>query len=31
MYPLTIKEIAEAQRADAQQLKHLFKHNAILN
>jgi hypothetical protein len=28
IYPLTIEEIAEAQRADAS-LKHLFKHNAV--
>jgi hypothetical protein len=30
IYPLTVKEIAEAQQADAQ-LKHLIKHNAVLN
>ncbi len=29
-YPLTTEEIAEAQRADAS-LKHLFKHNAIID
>jgi hypothetical protein len=30
IYPLTTVEIAEAQRADAS-LKHLFKHNAVIN
>jgi hypothetical protein len=30
IYPLTVKEIAEALRADAQ-LKHLFKHNAVFD
>ncbi len=30
IYPLTTEEIAEAQRADAS-LKHLFKHNAVID
>ncbi len=30
MYPLTVKEIAEAQRADAK-LKQLFRRNAVLD
>jgi hypothetical protein len=30
IYPLMTEEIAEAQRADAP-LKHLFKHNAIID
>jgi hypothetical protein len=30
IYPLTKEEIAEAQRADAS-LKHLFKHNAVID
>jgi hypothetical protein len=30
LYPLTTEEIAEAQRADAS-LKHLFKHNALID
>jgi hypothetical protein len=29
-YPLTLKEIVEAQKADTK-LKHLFKSNAVLN
>jgi hypothetical protein len=30
IYPLTTEEIAEAQQADAS-LKHLFKHNAVID
>ncbi len=30
IYPLTTEKIAEAQRADAS-LKHLFKHNAVID
>jgi hypothetical protein len=30
IYPLTKEEIAEAQRADTS-LKHLFKHNAVID
>ncbi len=30
IYPLTTEEIAEAQRADTS-LKHLFKHNAVID
>jgi hypothetical protein len=30
IYPLTVKEIVEAQKADTT-LKHFFKHNAVLD
>ncbi len=30
MYPLTVKEIVEAQKADTK-LKHFFKSNAVLD
>ncbi len=30
IYPLTVKEIVEAQKADTK-LKHFFKSNAVLN
>jgi len=30
IYPLTVKEIVEAQQADTT-LKHFFKHNAVLD
>jgi hypothetical protein len=30
IYPLTTKEIAEAQQADMH-LKHLFKHNSVID